>query len=164
MRGKSAPQKAPFVAKKFVQTQPCVVKRVSSDTFRILLTEGKNRQIRRMVEAGGHEVKKLKRIRIEHILLGDMPDGAYRELKRGEREELLRRSALPLVDYPPIMGEVIHGDGKGHTIGFPTANILLATDILPEKTFTCRVTIDGEVFQGAGSYQAKKGHFEVHIL
>ena len=75
-----------------------------------------------------------------------MPDGAYRELKRGEREELLRRGALPLVDYPPIVGEVVHGDGRGHTIGFPTANIVLAGGILPEKTFTCRVVVDGETF------------------
>ncbi len=109
-----------------------------------------------MVEACGHGVKKLKRIRIEHILLGDMPEGAYRELKRGEREEMLRRSALPLVDYPPIVGEVVHGDGKGHILGFPTANIVLAPGILPAKTFTCRVTLDGEVFLGAGSYQEKK--------
>ncbi len=142
--------------KKFVQTQPCVIKRVSSDTFRILLTEGKNRQIRRMVEACGHQVKKLKRIRIEHILLGDMPDGAYRELKRGEREELLRRSALPLIDHPPLMGEVIHGDGRGHAIGFPTANFALSPGVVPEETFTCRVTLEEEVFLGAGSYQAKK--------
>ncbi len=104
--------KAPNSFKKFVQTQPCEIKRASSDTFIIILKEGKNRQIRRMVEACGHQVKKLKRIRIEHIVLGDMPEGAYRDLKRGEREELLRRSALPLVDYTPIVGEVVHGDGK----------------------------------------------------
>jgi 23S rRNA pseudouridine2605 synthase len=150
--------------KKFVQTQPCEIRRISSDTFRIVLTEGKNRQIRRMVEACGHQVKKLKRIRIEHILLGEMPEGAYRELKRGEREELLRRAALPLVDYTPIVGEVVHWDGLGHTLGFATANVILANDILPDKTFTCRVTIDGEVFLGAGSYQVKKWHFEVHII
>ena len=163
-RGKFSSQKGPIAPKKFVQTRPCEIKRVSSDTFRIMLTEGKNRQIRRMVEACGHQVKKLKRIRIEHILLGDMPDGAYRELKRGEREELLRRGAIPLVDYAPIVGEVIHGDGRGHSVGFPTANIILAGSIVPEKTFTCRVTLDGEIFLWAGSYQGKKWHFEVHIL
>lgn len=117
-----------------------------------------------MVEACGHQVKKLKRIRIEHILLGEMPDGAYRELKRGEREELLRRGALPLVDFAPISGEVIHGDGRGHSIGFATANIVFPAGIVPDKTFTCRVTLDGEIFLGAGSYQPKKGHFEVHII
>lgn len=142
--------------KKFVQTQPCEIRRVSTDTFRIILTEGKNRQIRRMVEACGHGVKRLKRIRIEHIMIGEMPDGAYRELKRGEREELLRRAALPLVDFPPIVGEVIHGDGVGHTLGFPTANIVLPSGVIPAQTFTCRVTLDNRVFLGAGSYQAKK--------
>lgn len=155
-RGNFSSPKPSLVPKKFVQTQPCEIKRISSDTFRITLTEGKNRQIRRMVEACGHQVKKLKRIRIEHILLGEMPDGAYRELKRGEREELLRRGALPLVDYPPLVGEVIHGDGRGHTIGFPTANIVLGQGVLPDKTFTCRVVVEGETFLGAGSYQGKK--------
>lgn len=152
---KFAPKNTP-VSKKFVQTQPAEIRRISSDTFRITLTEGKNRQIRRMVEACGHQVKKLKRIRIEHILLGDMPDGAYRELKRGEREELLRRAAIPLVDFAPISGEVIHGDGVGHTLGFPTANIRMENGIMPDKTFTCRVTLDGAVYLGAGSYQVKK--------
>ena len=149
---------------KFVQTLPCEVKRASSDTFTIVLTEGKNRQIRRMVEACGHQVKRLKRIRIEHILLGIMPDGAYRELKRGEREELLRRAALPLVDYAPIVGEVVHGDGRGHSLGFPTANIVMAADVLPNETFSCRVKIGEEVYLWAGSYQPKKWHFEVHIV
>lgn len=109
-----------------------------------------------MVEACGHQVKKLKRIRIEHILLADMPDGAYRELKRGEREELLRRAALPLVDYAPIVGKVIHGDGRGHSLGFPTANIVMPADILPHQTFSCRVKIGEEIYLGAGSYQPKK--------
>jgi riboflavin kinase/FMN adenylyltransferase len=71
---------------------------------------------------------------------------------------------LPLVDFPPIVGEVVHWDGRGHTIGFATANVVLANGILPDKTFTCRVTIDGEVLLGAGSYQVKKWHFEVHII
>ncbi len=99
-----------------------------------------------MVEACGHQVKRLKRIRIEHILLGIMPDGAYRELKRGEREELLRRAALPVVDYAPIVGEVVHGDGRGHSLGFPTANIVMASDVLPNETFSCRVKIGEEIY------------------
>ncbi len=153
-----------FQPKKFVQTQPCEIKRVSSDTFCIILKEWKNRQIRRMVEACGHQVKKLKRIRIEHILLSDMPDGAYRELKRGEREELLRRWAIPLIDATPIVGEVIHGNGIGKKYGFPTANIAYAPNVLENKTYSCRVTLRGTVYLGAGSYQVEKWHFEVHIL
>ena len=110
-----------------------------------------------MVEACGFQVKKLKRIRIEHIQLADMPEGAYRELKRGEREELLRRACLPLVEYPPIVGEVIHGDGKGHSLGYPTANITLSEGIhLPDEVFSCRVKIGDEVFLGAGTYNPKK--------
>lgn len=57
-----------------VRTKPAEVIRVNSDTFRIILKEGKNRQIRRMVQACGHQVKRLKRIRIEHIELRDMPE------------------------------------------------------------------------------------------
>lgn len=148
----------------FVQTQPCEIFRAGSDMFRIVLKEGKNRQIRRMVEACGYEVKKLKRIRIEHIELRDLPEGAYRELQRGEREELLRRSGLPLVEYMPIVGEVVHGNGRGHELGFPTANIPLSPGALPDETFSCRVMFGSEIFLGAGMYHIEKGHFEVHIL
>ncbi len=51
------------------KTKPAEIARISSGKFSIVLTEGKNRQIRRMVEAAGHEVKKLKRIRIENVKL-----------------------------------------------------------------------------------------------
>ena len=51
------------------KTKSADIARISSGKFSIVLTEGKNRQIRRMVEAAGHEVKKLKRIRIENVKL-----------------------------------------------------------------------------------------------
>lgn len=51
------------------KTKPAQIFRISSGKFSIVLTEGKNRQIRRMVEAAGHEVKKLKRVRIENVKL-----------------------------------------------------------------------------------------------
>ncbi len=89
-----------------------------------------------------------------------MPEGAYRDLKRGEREELLRRAGLPLLDFDPIVGTVIHGDGRGHTIGFPTANVALESTALPDETFSCRVKIGEEVFLGAGVYQKHKKHTE----
>ena len=54
---------------------PAEVKRAASGSFTIILREGKNRQIRRMVEAVGHDVKKLKRIRIENIELGTLKEG-----------------------------------------------------------------------------------------
>lgn len=54
------------------KTKPCIIERLSSSRFSIILEEGKNRQIRRMVAAVGHDTKKLKRIRIENIQLGDL--------------------------------------------------------------------------------------------
>lgn len=62
------------VAPKMYRTKPCQVERLAAGKFSIILEEGKNRQIRRMVAAVGHDIKKLKRIRIENILLGDLPE------------------------------------------------------------------------------------------
>lgn len=73
---------------KLYKTRPCEIRRLSSSKFSIILREGKNRQIRRMVEAVGSDIKKLKRIRIENILLGDLEEGNYRKLSRGERDGL----------------------------------------------------------------------------
>ncbi|CAH0122736.1 23S rRNA pseudouridine(2604) synthase RluF [Paenibacillus sp. CECT 9249] len=71
-------------------TQPCQVTRMSERQFRIILTEGKNRQIRRMCGAFGYEVRKLKRIRIMNIHLGPLASGAWRDLTPEEREQLGR--------------------------------------------------------------------------
>jgi len=76
------------------RVQPATVKRFSSGKFTIVLKEGKNRQIRRMVEAVGHDVKKLKRIRIENILLGSLEEGEYVQLSAKERQELLERTVF----------------------------------------------------------------------
>ena len=70
------------------------VERLSSGTFSIVLKEGKNRQIRRMVEVVGHMVKRLKRIRIENIHLGNLEEGEYLPLTVSEREELLARTVF----------------------------------------------------------------------
>jgi len=59
------------------QTRPCKVKKINLNTFKITLTQGLNRQIRRMCEALGYRVTALKRIRIMHISL-DIPVGQYR--------------------------------------------------------------------------------------
>jgi 23S rRNA pseudouridine2605 synthase len=74
------------------RVQPATVKRLSSGTFSIVLKEGKNRQIRRMVEVVGHMVKKLKRIRIENIHLGNLEEGEYISLTPSEQAELLERT------------------------------------------------------------------------
>ncbi len=72
------------------KTRPAVVKRLSGRRFRIVLQEGRNRQIRRMVRNVGNKVKRLKRIRFAHIYLGSLPDGAWRFLSPAEKKKLLR--------------------------------------------------------------------------
>lgn len=71
-------------------TLPCQVTRMSERVFRIILTEGKNRQIRRMCSAFGYEVRKLQRIRIMNIRLGSQRVGSWRDLNEKERDELGR--------------------------------------------------------------------------
>ena len=73
------------------QTRPCNVEKTGERTFRIILTQGLNSQIRRMCEYFGYQVVKMKRIRIMNIMLGDLPTGSYREISREEQEELYRR-------------------------------------------------------------------------
>ena len=65
-------------------TKDCYVKKEGLRSFRIILTEGMNRQIRRMCEALGYEVTELKRIRIMNITLGELKIGQWRELKAKE--------------------------------------------------------------------------------
>jgi 23S rRNA pseudouridine2605 synthase/23S rRNA pseudouridine2604 synthase len=71
------------------KTRPCRVKRLSGRTFRIVLKEGKNRQIRKMAEAVGHRVVMLKRVRIGKILLGNLKPGEWRHLSAEEVDTLL---------------------------------------------------------------------------
>ena len=63
----------------------------SEKVFRITLTQGLNRQIRRMCNYLGYEVVKLKRIRIMNIELGNLPIGSYREATKEELDELKRQ-------------------------------------------------------------------------
>jgi len=68
-------------------TKKCEVKKINSHTFSIILTQGLNRQIRRMCEYLTYEVETLKRVRIMNIPL-DVPVGEYRELSQEEFKEL----------------------------------------------------------------------------
>ena len=68
-------------------TRKCKVEQISKYTFKIILTQGLNRQIRRMCEYLGYEVTALKRIRIINISL-DIPVGRYRDLTDAEIKEL----------------------------------------------------------------------------
>ena len=70
-----------------VITNKCEVEQIDTLSFRIILTQGLNRQIRRMCEYLGYEVKKLKRIRIMNIKL-DLPIGKWRDLTQAEMTEL----------------------------------------------------------------------------
>ncbi len=70
-------------------TKKCKVEAIAANTFRIVLVQGMNRQIRRMCEHFGYEVKKLKRTRIMNISL-DVPSGQWRELTEEELAELMR--------------------------------------------------------------------------
>lgn len=68
-------------------TQPCKTERISRNKFRIILTQGLNRQIRRMCDYLGYSVKQLKRVRIMNINL-DVPIGKWRNLTENELKEL----------------------------------------------------------------------------
>ncbi|MEK6747938.1 MAG: 23S rRNA pseudouridine(2604) synthase RluF [Pseudomonadota bacterium] len=70
-------------------TQPCVVQAINKFVFRIILTQGLNRQIRRMCEAFGYEVKRLQRVRIINITLGNLKPGRWRNLTEAELRGLL---------------------------------------------------------------------------
>jgi 23S rRNA pseudouridine2605 synthase/23S rRNA pseudouridine2604 synthase len=71
------------------KTRPAEITRISGRRFRIILKEGKNRQIRRMVEKTGNKVTKLKRIRISSLNLGRLKEGSWRYLTEKERLSLL---------------------------------------------------------------------------
>jgi len=68
-------------------TKTCQVEKLNSNTFKIILTQGLNRQIRRMCDYLNYEVESLKRVRIMNIEL-DMPVGEYRELTQEEFKKL----------------------------------------------------------------------------
>lgn len=71
-------------------TRPCRVWQSGEREFHIVLTQGLNRQIRRMCEALGYRVKTLKRLRIMNIYLGNLKEGAYRDVTEEEWKELKR--------------------------------------------------------------------------
>ncbi|MCI9212654.1 MAG: pseudouridine synthase [Ruminococcus sp.] len=72
-------------------TRPCRVQKIGKYTFSIILTQGMNRQIRRMCEALGYQVKDLVRTRIVNIELGNLKEGEYRRVSDGELDELYER-------------------------------------------------------------------------
>jgi 23S rRNA pseudouridine2604 synthase len=79
------------------RTKPCRTMRMGRDQFRIILTEGRNRQIRRMCRTLGYRVITLHRTRIMHITVNGLSAGSWKELTSPEREELLRAVGRPQV-------------------------------------------------------------------
>lgn len=77
-------------------TKPCKVKKLGPFTFSIILTQGLNRQIRRMCSALGFTIKRLQRVRIMNIDLGDLPLGKWRDLTTEEKKEL-----FTMLNYSP---------------------------------------------------------------
>lgn len=78
-------------------TRPCEIKKTGKFTFQIILTQGLNRQIRRMCESLGYKVRSLTRIRIMNIELKGLKTGEYRELKDDELSRLYRLCGMETV-------------------------------------------------------------------
>lgn len=77
-----------------ITTRECKTEMIGKYTFRIILTQGVSRQIRRMCEACGVKVKALKRIRVMNIELGDLKPGKWREIVGTELEQLYRDAGM----------------------------------------------------------------------
>ena len=75
-------------------TSPAVLKKVNEDTFRITLTEGKNRQIRRMTEKLGYTVRDLQRVRVQNIKLEKLGVGLHRDIGGEEKDVFLKELGL----------------------------------------------------------------------
>ena len=77
-----------------ITTKPCKAEQIGKFTFKIILTQGVNRQIRRMCSACGYGVKSLKRIRVMHVELGNLKPGEYAELSDIDVERLYKDTGL----------------------------------------------------------------------
>lgn len=77
-----------------ITTRECEVKKQDKFVLRMVLTQGVNRQIKRMCRACGYHVRSLKRIRVMHVTLGDLKPGEYRELGSADVERLYRDCGL----------------------------------------------------------------------
>lgn len=75
-------------------TRPCKIERIGDKTLKMTLTQGLNRQIRRMCKTQGYQVTNLKRTRVMNIELRDLKPGEYRELSDTERAALYRLCGL----------------------------------------------------------------------
>lgn len=84
-----------------VMTKKCLVTKESPFVFRITLVQGMNRQIRRMCEYFGYDVKKLERVRIMNVTLKGLPVGDWRELTEQELKGIFKLTENSLSDHTP---------------------------------------------------------------
>lgn len=75
-------------------TKPSIVKKIDEDTFGIILTEGKNRQIRRMTEKLGYTVRDLERVRIQNIELKKLPSNSVEKILGEDKTNFLKSIGL----------------------------------------------------------------------
>lgn len=79
-----------------VTTRKCKVEKIEKNKFRIILTQGFNRQIKRMCKESGCYVKSIKRVRVMSVILGDLRPGEFRELSGEEVQSLYRECGMEL--------------------------------------------------------------------
>lgn len=77
-----------------LKTRACEITRLGAQTMQMVLTQGVNRQIRRMCRAVGFEVKKIKRTRVMTVKLAELKPGEFRELAEEEKDELYKACSL----------------------------------------------------------------------
>lgn len=94
-------------------TRKCKVEKLSNRRFRIVLTQGLNRQIRRMCEYFGYRVEKLERVRIMNVELGDLEVGKYRNLSKDEYDTLMKMISKSSND--PYVKQKEMGNKNGRT-------------------------------------------------
>lgn len=75
-----------------IRTRKCPVRQIDGNTFSIVLTQGLNRQIRRMCKACGNPVFSIQRVRVMNILLGDLKENEWREIRGEEKRRLYELS------------------------------------------------------------------------
>lgn len=96
-------------------TRPCKVEKIGSRTFRIVLTQGLNRQIRRMCEFFDYRVVSLTRVRIMNLMLGDLEPGTYREIT--DQELITLKKMLRFSKNETVYQEDRNGKRAGQRAG-----------------------------------------------
>lgn len=97
-------------------TRKCKVEKIANRKIRIILTQGLNRQIRRMCEYFGYRVEKLERVRIMNIKLGELKTGQYREVTQEEYARLMQ--LIERSSNAPVIPKKIYRTGNEANAGY----------------------------------------------